>query len=67
MRVFVPFTDSMLEQLGPKDRLVPYQVGLGLFTVTPEQNQNEPIMPGKAAFNENGNQKSAANRMRRSG
>lgn len=28
MQVFVPYSDSMLEQLSPQDRLVPYQVGV---------------------------------------
>ena len=30
MKLFIPYTDDMLEQLGDDEQLVPYRVGLSL-------------------------------------
>jgi hypothetical protein len=52
MKVFVPLTDEMLDQLEVNDRLVPYQAGLSLLSqcsaceLEPRLNSNEaPARP----------------------
>ena len=48
MKIFVPLSDEMLDQLGEKDRLVPYQAGLALLSQCSTDGPKPDISPGEA-------------------
>ncbi len=48
MRIFVPLTDDMLDQLGKDDQLVPYQTGLSLLSQCCPDKPEQRLIPDEA-------------------
>jgi hypothetical protein len=48
MKIFVPLTDDMLDQLGGDVRLVPYQAGLSLLSQCEAGQPNPKFSPDEA-------------------
>jgi len=48
MKIFVPLTDDMLDQIGKDERLVPYQTGHLLLSQCNPADPREELTPGEA-------------------
>lgn len=48
MKIFVPLTDDMLDQLGEEELLVPYQAGLHLLSQCCEAGPEPELNPDEA-------------------
>jgi hypothetical protein len=48
MKIFVPLTDEMLDQLGQDDHPVPYQAGLSLLSQCSADKPDSKLNPDEA-------------------
>lgn len=48
MKIFVPLTDEMLDQLGQDEHLVPYQAGLSLLSQCDACKPDPQLIPDEA-------------------
>jgi hypothetical protein len=48
LKIFIPISDDMLDQLGKDEQLVPYQAGLSILSQYPLPKTEKKLNPGGA-------------------